>query len=89
MVFFILFEGVAIVLLFDEKHSLKKALLLSVPMILIVALICSLAAYGSLVYFPYFALIMVGVLIYELIDRVKGYLKKLVEHGWVREKKRL
>lgn len=85
MLFFLLFEGVAMVLLFDEKRSLKKALLLSVPVILIVALVCSLAAYGSLVYFPYFALIMVGVLIYELIDRVKGYFKGLLKRGWAQE----
>jgi CHASE2 domain-containing sensor protein len=91
LVFLILFEGIAVVLLFDEKYSLKRALLLSVPMILIVALVCSLATYGSLTYFPYFALIMVGVLIYELMDRIKGqikdYFKKLLRRGWAQEEK--
>jgi CHASE2 domain-containing sensor protein len=87
MVFLILFEGILVVLLFDEKRSLKKALLFGVPMILFVALACSLAAYGSLIYFPYFALIMVGVLVYQLIDRVKDYFKKHLRSAFVPEKR--
>jgi CHASE2 domain-containing sensor protein len=84
--FLILFEGILIVLLFDEKRSLTKALLLSAPVILIAALVCSLAAYRSLAYFPYFALIMFGVLIYELMDRTKDYFRKILRRGRVQGK---
>lgn len=89
MVFFILFEGIAIVFLFDKKRSWQKAVLLSMPIIFIMALVSSLVSHGSLVYFPYFALIMVGVLVYELIGRIKDYFKEKLKAVPGTEKKDL
>lgn len=73
---FVVFDGLLMVMLFDDRRSLKKSLLLSLPVILALALASSLLAYRSPAQFPYFALIMVGVVAYELLGRVKKYFQK-------------
>jgi hypothetical protein len=59
------FDSFLIILLF-QIFPFRKALLLSLALLIPIAIICSSISLGSPWRFSYFAVLMVGVLIYEL-----------------------
>ena len=70
----LLFDGFLLITLF-QVLSLRKALLLSLPIIVIVSLACSFMTYGSFSRWAFFAPVMIGVMLAELFDMVKDVYK--------------
>jgi CHASE2 domain-containing sensor protein len=52
-----------------------QPLILSLPAIAVISIICSLITYGTLSHWFLFAPVMLGVIVAELLDRTKDYLK--------------
>lgn len=69
------FDGFLLMSLF-QLFSWRKAILLSLPFIVILAAACSFFTYFSLSYWVFFAPVMLGVLATELFDKAKDHLKK-------------
>lgn len=78
----LLFDGLLLIALF-QLLPLRKALLLSLPVIALLSLACSLLTYHSFSRWALFAPVMIGVTLAELLDMVKdvykGRIKRL--HG--------
>lgn len=75
-----LFDALFLVGLFQIVKSWWKAFCYSILAIVVLSPICSLLTYHSLAQSPLFALIMFGVLLAELFDKIKDrYYKKEIE----------
>lgn len=74
----LLFDGFLLITLF-QVLSLRRALLLSLPVIVVVSLACSFMTYGSFSRWAFFAPVMIGVMLAELFDMVKDVYK-----DWIR-----
>ena len=70
-----IFDGMLLVALF-QIFSWRKAFLMSLPFIVLVALACSFFTYYSFSYWLFFAPIMVGVVFTELFVKVNDFFKK-------------
>ena len=63
-------------------HSgLRKALLISVILIPLLALVCSVLVFGSTIYVGYFILILGAVLMNQVYEKGKEYYKSLTERA--------
>jgi hypothetical protein len=71
---FAAFDGLLLLLLF-HVFSWQRAFLIGLVSIVILSFICSLIAFGTFSYWILYTPIMLGVLLTELYDRLKGYLK--------------
>lgn len=60
--------------------SLRKALLVSLPVIIVLSFVCSLVASGSVSQFAYFVLTLAAVLTQQLYERFKELQKKEISH---------
>ncbi len=69
------FDGILLVALF-QIFSWRKAFLMSLPFIMILAFACSFFTYYSFSYWLFFAPIMVGVVFTELFVKVNDFFKK-------------
>lgn len=70
-----LFDGVLLMSLF-HLFPWRKAVLLSLPLILMIGLVCSFLTYYSFAHWAFFVPIMIGVLATELFDKIKDHFKK-------------
>lgn len=75
MAFLQIFDGVLLIALF-QIFPWRKAFILSLPFIVVLSLACSLFSYYSFSYWLFFAPVMIGVLLTEIIDKGKDYFKK-------------
>ncbi len=73
----LLFDGVLLIALF-QALPLRKALLLSLPVIVILSLACSFLTYRSFSRWAFFAPVMIGVTLAELLDMVRDIYKDLI-----------
>lgn len=76
------FDGFLLIALF-QVMPLRKALLLSLPVIVLLSLACSFLTYRSFSRWAFFAPVMIGVMIAELLDMVKDIYK-----DWIRRLRR-
>jgi len=67
-----LFDGLLVIGLF-HIFPWRQALLFSVPAIIVLSLLCSLLTFWSLAQWPLFALVMIGVMLAEAVDSLKGH----------------
>ena len=67
-----LFDGLLVIALF-HIFSWRTAILLSLPVIIVLSLVCSLLTYLSLSQWPVFALVMSGAVLAEVVDRLRGH----------------
>jgi hypothetical protein len=77
----LIFDGLLLIALF-QMLPLRKALLFSLPIIIILSLACSFLSYRSFSRWAFFAPMMVGVLLAELLDMAKDVYK-----DWIRRLK--
>ncbi len=70
-----IFDGVLLITLF-QLFSWRKAALLSLPFIIFLSLACSFFTYYSFSHWAFFAPVMIGVVLTDLIDKGKDYFKK-------------
>jgi hypothetical protein len=77
---FAAFDGLLLLLLF-HAFSWQRAFLIGLVSIVILSFICSLIAFGTFSYWILYTPIMLGVLLTELYDRLKGYLKGKYKGG--------
>ncbi len=70
-----IFDGVLLFALF-QIFPWRKAILFSLPFIVILSLACSFFTYYSFSYWLFFAPVMIGVVLTELFDKGKDYFKK-------------
>lgn len=82
----LLFDGFLLIALF-QVLPLRKALLLSIPVIVFLSLACSFLTYRSFSRWAFFAPVMIGVTLAELLDMVKDIYKGLIGRFWVRPHK--
>lgn len=75
----LLFDGFLLIALF--QLPLRKALLLSLPIIALLSLACSLLTYGSFSRWALFAPVMIGVTLAELLDMVKDVYKDWIKRA--------
>lgn len=73
----LLFDGVLLIALF-QILPFRKALLLSLPVIMLLSLACSFLTYRSFSRWAFFAPVMLGVTLAELLDMVKDIYKSLI-----------
>lgn len=74
-----IFDGVLLITLF-QIFAWRKAALLSLPFIIFLSLACSFFTYYSFSYWAFFAPVMIGVVVTELIDKAKDrYKSKITE----------
>lgn len=71
----------SIVLLLVIHSGLRKALLISVVLIPLLALVCSMFVFGSTIYVGYFILILGAVLINQMYEKGKEYYKNMTERA--------
>nr|QEO73729.1 hypothetical protein [uncultured bacterium] len=76
----LLFDGFLLIALF-QLLPLRKALLLSLPIIALLSLACSLLTYGSFSRWALFAPVMIGVTLAELLDMVKDVYKDWIKRA--------
>jgi len=74
----LLFDGVLLIGLF-QIFPLRRALLFSIPLIIVISLACSLITYRSFSRWVFFAPIMVGVVLTELIEMAKERYKREIK----------
>lgn len=74
----LLFDGFLLLALF-QFLPLRKALLLSLPVIVLLSLACSFLTYRSFSRWAFFAPMMIGVMLAELLDMVRDIYK-----DWIR-----
>ncbi len=67
-----LFDGLLVIGLF-HIFQWRHAMLYSVPLIVVLSLLCSLLTYKSFAQSPMFALVMIGAVVAEGIDSLKGH----------------
>jgi hypothetical protein len=83
MALLLLFDGFLLIALFHVL-SFRRALLLSIPLIVIFSLACSFLTYRSFSRWAFFAPVMIGVMLAELLDMVrdvyKNWMKSSTEH---------
>lgn len=77
----LLFDGFLLIALF-QILPLRKALLFSLPLIALLSLVCSFLTYRSFSRWAFFAPVMIGVTLAELLDMVKDVYK-----DWIRRAK--
>lgn len=70
-----LFDGVLLMSLF-QLFPWRKAAILSLPFIVVLAFACSLFTYWSFSHWAFFVPVMLGVLATELFDKLKDHFKK-------------
>lgn len=75
MTFLQIFDGFLLIALF-QVFSWRKAILFSLPFIVVLSLACSFFTYYSFSYWLFFAPVMIGVVLTELFDKGKDYFKK-------------
>ena len=75
----LLFDGFLLIALFQLPF--RKALLLSLPIIALLSLACSLLTYGSFSRWALFAPVMIGVTLAELLDMVKDVYKDWIKRA--------
>lgn len=73
----LLFDGFLLIALF-QVLPFRKALLLSLPIIVLLSLACSFLTYHSFSRWAFFAPVMIGVMIAELLDMVKDVYKESI-----------
>lgn len=71
-------DGLVLVLLF-HFYRLRKALLIAIVVAPLLALICSFLTFGSFALWAYYLPILIAVLLHQLYDQGKEYLKHLRE----------
>ena len=71
------FDGLALLLLF-QLYRLRTAFLFSMLSVPVLAVLCSLAASGSLAQWSYFAPVLLAVLLQQLYERMKDYKKEML-----------
>lgn len=67
-----LFDGLVVIALF-HIFPWRKAFWYSLPVIIVLSLLCSFLTYRSLAQWPLFALVMIGVVLTEWVDTLKGH----------------
>lgn len=67
-----LFDGLLVIGLF-HIFQWRRAMLYGIPLIVVLSLLCSLLTYKSFAQWPLFALVMVGAVIAEGVDSLKGH----------------
>lgn len=67
-----LFDSLLVIGLF-HVFQWRHAMLYSVPLIVVLSLLCSLLTYKSFAQSPMFALVMIGVVVAEGVDSLKGH----------------
>jgi hypothetical protein len=82
----LLFDGFLLIALF-QVLPLRKALLLSIPVIVFLSLACSFLTYRSFALWAFFAPVMIGVTLAELLDMVRDIYKGLIGRLWVQPHK--
>lgn len=70
-----IFDGILLITLF-QIFPWRKAALLSLPFIIFLSLACSFFTYYSFSQWAFFAPVMIGVVLTDLIDKAKDYFKK-------------
>lgn len=78
MALLLIFDGFLLIVLF-QVFPVRRALLFSVPVIIVISLACSLVTYRSFSRWAFFAPIMVGVVLTELIDLVRDRYKREIK----------
>lgn len=73
----LLFDGFLLIALF-QVLPFRKALLLSLPLIVLLSLACSFLTYRSFSRWAFFAPVMIGVMLAELLDMVKDVYKESI-----------
>lgn len=73
----LLFDGFLVIALF-HLLPLRKALLLSLPVIVFLSLLCSFLTYQSFSRWAFFAPVMIGVMLAELLDMVRDIYKNWI-----------
>jgi len=76
ILFLVIFDS-ALLLLFVDILGLWKTLILSVVIVPALGFVCSYLVFGSATYVGYFMLVLTAVLLHQLYEKGKDYLKKL------------
>lgn len=77
----LLFEGFLLIALFQILPP-RQALLFSLPLVLFLSLACSLLTYRSFSHWAFFAPVMLGVIVAELIDMLKDLYKLKIKGAY-------
>lgn len=78
MILLQIFDGILLVALF-QIFSWRKAILLCLPLIAVIALACSFLTYYSFAQWLFFVPVMIGVIIAEFFDKAKEHFKKIYQ----------
>jgi hypothetical protein len=79
LVLLLLFDGILLIALFLVP-PFRRALLLSLPVIVVLSLACSFLIYRSFLRWAFFASVMIGVMLIELLDMVRDVYKDRIKH---------